>query len=191
MLGERRGGGLPLEVPPVLPVFPVRAHRCAGSNVNSLTLIDPGIWVDLSVVPAVGTWTKKDLILHEVTRGPSFYVSLALLLMTCFNFSSSETSAPLAYSLHYGGDERGTPECHNASALLKRPRGISGAHRPELAYVISHLCLLSFRGRCSHSIYLSTAEGLRSFSFFLVSVSAFVCPLLSVKPSLLGLSEYV
>lgn len=45
----------------------------------------------------------------------------------------------LAYSLHYGYDELGPPECHNASALLRGPRGISQAHKLKLAYVIPHL----------------------------------------------------
>lgn len=47
-------------------------------------------------------------------------------------------------------------------------------HRPELAYVISHLCLLSFSSTYSHPIYLSTTEGLRSSFFFVVSFLAFV-----------------
>lgn len=87
------GGDLPSEVPPILSVFPLCAHRCAGSNVNSLILIDPGIWADLSGVPAAHRLTKKDFILHEMTHRSSFFAFLVLLPMTWFNFSSSKPVA--------------------------------------------------------------------------------------------------
>lgn len=80
MLGEEQGGDLPSEVPPKLPVFPLRAHRCAGSNVNSLILIDPGIWADLSGVLAGRRLNKKrlhfarndsPLVIRRLSRAPT------------------------------------------------------------------------------------------------------------------------